>query len=148
MLDKIRKLIQEHKPIRTTLYGDSICEVGRSPTYFGGASCAAQNWGQQLGRLLQKHYPTSPFTVTHFAIGGQNSFEGLGRLDGLAEHQPDLVLLSFGANDCGYHFLPPEATYQAQRELIGVTRGRFGADFVVIAMGGENPLFPTWRHPE
>jgi len=45
MLDKIKKLIQEHKPIRITLYGDSICEVGRSPTYFGGASCAAQNWG-------------------------------------------------------------------------------------------------------
>ena len=35
-----------------------------------------------------------PMDVAHFAIGGQNAYEGLGRLDWLKPLEPDLVLVA------------------------------------------------------
>jgi lysophospholipase L1-like esterase len=135
------------KTVRIVAYGDSISEVGRTPNYFGGATCAEMNWAQQLGRLLWKGFG-KPMDVAHFAIGGQNAYEGLGRLDWLKPFEADLVLIAFGANDCGYHYIPPDATALAIASMIDGVRARHGADVVVFGPGGGNPAIedPKWQH--
>lgn len=56
--------VQEAGPVRVVFFGDSLSEVGCS------------------------------MMMSHFGIGGQNAFEGLGRLGGLEISQPDLVLVA------------------------------------------------------
>jgi lysophospholipase L1-like esterase len=84
--------------------------------------------------------------VHHFAIGGQNSYERLGRLDGLEAFKPDLVVVAFGANDCCHHFLIPEETRLALSTLATEVHKRYGADVVLAGSGGDNPLQPSFRH--
>ena len=134
------------KPVHIVLYGDSISEVGRTPNYFGGATCRDKNWGERLGALLGRRYRHARFRVSHFAIGGQNAYEGLGRLDWLTALKPDLVLIEFGANDCGWHFIPPAATGLAVGSLVEGIRARTSADVVIVIPGGDNPQSPTMRH--
>ncbi len=143
-LPRTRQLIAEKKPVRVVLYGDSISEVKKG--WNGGAKTPESNWGAVLVKKLHATYPDSAWSVHHFAIGGQNSYEGLGRLDWLEPFKPDLVLVAFGANDCGYHFLIPEETQLALTTLAGEIRKRFGADVVLLGTGGDNPLRPFFRH--
>ncbi len=146
MLAKTKQLIAEKKPVRVVLYGDSISEVGRSPNWNGGAKTPDANWGAVLVKRLNEAYPGSKFSVHHFAIGGQNTYEGLGRLDWLEPLKPDLVLVAFGANDCGYHFLIPEETKLALTSLAKGIMERYGADVVVCSTAGDNPLKPFFKH--
>ena len=145
-LDHTRQLIAAHKPVRVVLYGDSISEVKEG--WSGGASAPDNNWGAVLVQKLNEAHPDSEFSIRHFAIGGQNTYEGLGRLRYLKKHQPDLVLVAFGANDCNHHEISPEATKRALTELIGETEERFGADVVVVSTGGDNPQKPFFQHLE
>lgn len=139
-----RQLIAEKKPVRVVLYGDSISEVKKG--WNGGAKTPEANWGAVLVEKLGEAYPDSAFSIHHFAIGGQNSYEGLGRLDWLEPFKPDLVLVAFGANDCAYHFLQPEETKLALTTLARGIRQRFGADVILVNTGGDNPLKPFFRH--
>lgn len=143
-LSRTRQLIAEKKPVRVVVYGDSISEV--RGTWRGGASAPENNWGAVLVRKLQEAHPDSEFSVHHFAIGGQNSYEGLGRLNWLEPFEPDLVLVAFGANDCSHHPLQPDQTKLALTELANSIRERFGADVVLASTGGDNPLKPFFQH--
>lgn len=145
-LPHVAQLLREKKPLRVVCYGDSISEVGRSPQWHGGASAAEKNWGQQLGALLKAAYPDSTVTVLNYGIGGHNSYEGLGRLDGLLPLKPDLVLIEFGANDCCYHYLLPEETKLAQQTLAQWAHERTGADVMILGVAGDNPLQPFFLH--
>lgn len=146
VLSRTQRLIAEKQAVRVVAYGDSISEVGRSERWHGGASAPDKNWARQFGGMLKEAFPGSEFTVLHSGIGGQNTYEGLGRLDGLAELKPDLVLVEFGANDCCYHYLLPEETQQALAALITDIKQRYRADVVVMGMGGDSPLKPFFRH--
>jgi lysophospholipase L1-like esterase len=146
MLPRVQQRIAEQRPIQIVLFGDSISEVGRSPKWNGGASEPVANWGSQLVQLLASEYPHSIFSVAHFAIGGQNTYEGLGRLDALAPFNPDLVLLQFGTNDCCFHYLLPDETKLALTTMATEIRNRFDADVVIMSTGGDNPLKATFRH--
>lgn len=137
-------LIAENKPVRVVAYGDSISEV--KPGWNGGAKSPAANWAAVLVNRLGKKHPGSAFALHHFAIGGQNTYEGLGRLDGLEAQTPDLVLVAFGANDCCHHFLEPDETKQALGALVADIRTRVAADVVVVGTGGDNPRMPFFRH--
>jgi len=75
MLPRTQQLIAEKQPVRVVLYGDSISEV--KPRWNGGARTPEANWGAVLVKQLSKQYTDSEFTLHHFAIGGQNSYEGL-----------------------------------------------------------------------
>ncbi len=146
MLPRTAQRLKDHQALRVVCYGDSISEVGRSPQWHGGATTPAANWGQQLGVLLHAAYPGSEITVLNFGIGGQNAYEGLGRLDALGPLKPDLVLLEFGANDCCYHFLQPAETRLALATLAQWTKERYGADVMIVGCGGDNPLDPFFVH--
>jgi len=144
VLPRTQQLIADRKPVRVVLYGDSISEV--KPGWNGGAKTPEANWGSVLVKRLGEAHPGSTFTVHHFAVGGQNSYEGLGRLDYLGAFKPDLVLVAFGANDCCYHYLVPEETKLALTTLATEIRKRFGADVVLVGTGGDNPLKPFFKH--
>jgi lysophospholipase L1-like esterase len=143
-LPRTRRLVAERKPVRVVLYGDSISEV--KPGWSGGASAPSNNWGAVLVKRLGETYPGSAFSIHHFSIGGQNTYEGLGRLDYLEPMKPDLVLVAFGANDCGYHFVEPEETKLALATLVAEIPRRFEADVVVVGTGGDDPRQPFFRH--
>jgi acyl-CoA thioesterase I len=145
-LARTQRLIAAKQPVRVVAYGDSISEVGRSEQWHGGASAPQKNWAPQFGGMLTGAFPGSAFIVLNSGIGGQNTYEGLGRLDGLASLKPDLVLLAFGANDCCYHYLQPEESQQALAALVTEIRQRYGADVVVLGTGGDNPLKPFFLH--
>ncbi|OPZ88201.1 MAG: GDSL-like Lipase/Acylhydrolase [bacterium ADurb.Bin429] len=140
------QLLKQKKPLRVVCYGDSISEVGRSANWYGGAKSREANWGSQLQGLLRAAYPGVDIQVLHFGIGGQNAYEGLGRLDWLAEYKPDLVLVAFGANDTGWHPIPAEATKLALKTLAQWTQERYGADVVLMSTGGDNPRQPNHTH--
>jgi lysophospholipase L1-like esterase len=144
MLPRTRQLVAGKKPVRVVIYGDSISEV--KPGWSGGAKTPEANWGAVLVKRLGEAYPGSEFKGHPFAIGGQNSYEGLGRIDGLEPFKPDLVLVAFGANDCCHHYLVPEETKLALVTLATEIRKRFGADVVLIGTGGDNPLKPFFKH--
>ena len=143
-LPRTRQLVAEHKAINVVIYGDSISEVKKG--WSGGAKTPEANWGSVLVKRLSQEYPGSTFTLHHFGIGGQNSYEGLGRLDGLEALKPDLVLLAFGANDCCYHFLIPSETKLALVSLATGAHQRYGADVLLLCTGGDNPLKPFFEH--
>jgi len=129
-------------------YGDSISEVGRTPRWYGGASTGDRNWAQQLGGILRRRYRDSSLLVHNFGIGGQNAYEALGRIDWLKPLSPDLVLIEFGANDCGWHPLPPECTEAAMATLIEWAREQTGADIAVLGLAGDNPRNSTMQHQD
>ncbi len=144
MLSHTKELIVGKQPVRVVIYGDSISEVKKG--WNGGAKTPEANWGAVLVKKLQEAYPGSTFSVHHFAIGGQNSYEGLGRLDGLEVFKPDLVLVAFGANDCCHHYLIPDETKLAQVTLATEIKKRFGANVALVGTGGDNPLKPFFKH--
>jgi lysophospholipase L1-like esterase len=143
-LPRVRRLVADHKPVRVVVYGDSISEVKQG--WNGGAKSREANWAAVLVKRLGELHPGSTFSIEHFAIGGQNTADGLERLDGLAPLAPDLVLVAFGANDCCHRFLEPAETKQALLTLCREIKQRHGADVVVVGTGGDNPLQPFFRH--
>ncbi len=146
MLARTAARIAAGETVKLVAYGDSISEVGRTPGYFGGASNAEMNWADQLGKLLAVAYPSARFVVEHFAIGGQNAYEGYGRADWLRPYQPDLVLVAFGANDAGWHFLPPDATFTALNGLVEWIQAVLGVDVMLLGSGGDNPRESSMQH--
>jgi lysophospholipase L1-like esterase len=143
MLDRTRERIGRGGPVTVVFYGDSISEVGRTPNYHGGATRPDRNWGAVLCARLSAAFPPLTFVERHFAIGGQNTYEGLGRVDWLTPLFPDLVFLAFGANDCGYHYLLPRETRLALESLIDGVRSRTQADVAVLSTVCFNPLQPA-----
>jgi len=128
-------------------YGDSISEVGRTPGWFGGASAADRNWAQQVGAILRSRCEDAKLIVRNFGIGGQNSYEALGRFDWLGPLDPDLVLVELGTNDCGWHPLPPECTYTAFKMLLEAMQYS-GVEAVVLGLAGDNPLSSVFQHED
>jgi lysophospholipase L1-like esterase len=135
----------QNKTYRIAFFGDSITEVGRSAKWHGGASLPERNWCFLATRALE--IAAGIHVVRgQFGIGGQNTYEGLGRIDVLESFAPDLVVVAFGANDCCHHFLLPEETHLASTALVTQIHERFGADSMIVGTGGDNPLRPFFRH--
>ncbi len=146
MLERVSQLIVEGRPVNLVTYGDSISSVNRSPGSFGGASRAEMNWAFQLQRLLAAEYPGANFVTRPFGVGGQNSYEGLGRFGWLKELDPHLVLIAFGTNDCDWHEIPPYCSAHAIKTLALGVRHDFSADVVIVAPECDPPAEPHMRH--
>ncbi len=133
------------RSVRLVLWGDSISEVGRSPKWHGGASQRQRHWGTLLQQKLKQAYPQAWFEVIFMGIGGQNSYEGLGRVDDLWTQQPDLVLVAFGANDCVWHHLEPAQTQRALTEMVQRI-GQQRSEVLVLSTAGSSPTHHQFRH--
>lgn len=145
-LTRTADLLAGRNTVTIVAYGDSISELDRTPDWYGGASARERNWAQVLKARLADAFPDSKIECKPFAVGGQNTYEGLGRIDYLPAPAPDLVLIAFGANDCAYHYLLPVETSLALSTLIAALRARHEADVVVIGTAGDSPFHPQFRH--
>jgi lysophospholipase L1-like esterase len=91
-----------------------IFALGDSNT-FGWDVDEGANWPSQLQRLLAS---TSPgVEVVNAGVWGYSSFQGARRFQELLEYEPDVVLVSFGANDA-HQVRVPDAEYVARHERI------------------------------
>jgi len=143
-LSRSKAKLAAGKPLTVVCFGDSITEIGTAARWnidwAGGASKPEKNWGAVVVDGLRKAYPKSTITLISQGIGGESSAEGVKRLEALAAAKPDLVLVEFGSNDCGYHELPPEKSAAAMTTILQRIEGVLKADAVVVGIGGDNPL--------
>jgi len=145
MLPRLFQSLSDAQPVRLLAYGASISEVGRTPNWFGGASRAELNWGQQLASSLREAFPRRDIEMLHFGIGGQNTYELLGRFDWMP-NDIDVVMIQVGTNDCGFHEIPPQATATALASLIDAIRFFHKADVILMGSAGDNPRNPVLQH--
>lgn len=140
-LEKTRNKIRSGAAINVVAFGDSISTVNDKGTpYAGGASAPEGNWHRRLGVLLKEAFPDARFNMFNFGRGGHNTYEGLGRIEWLADHQPDLVLCAFGSNDAlNWHPLPSSATERALTHMIDWIRARYHAEVFLVLPGGAPP---------
>jgi len=74
-----------------------IFAIGDSNTLGWQGKEDAPNWPMYLGNLLKES--NSHIKVINAGVWGYSSFQGLRRFKDLLRYQPDMVLISFGAND-------------------------------------------------
>ncbi len=110
-----------------------ILAFGASLTYGSGVA-RDDSYPAVLGRMTQ-------VTVVNAGVPGEISEAGLRRLPGLlAQHRPDLVLISHGGNDI-LRKLDPLETEQNLTQMIRLIR-ESGAQAVLIAIP-KPALFPA-----
>lgn len=73
-------------------YGDSITTAAEVPH--------EKRWLTLAGKRLEAVFPGRRFRMINSGVGGETSREALGRLDtDVLRHEPDVVVIGFGAND-------------------------------------------------
>ncbi|MGB5891890.1 MAG: SGNH/GDSL hydrolase family protein, partial [Thermoanaerobaculia bacterium] len=73
-----------------------IFAIGDSNT-LGWSGSTGANWPGDLDRLMRRH--DDRFKVVNAGVYGYSSYQGLQRFRESIAYDPDLVLISFGAND-------------------------------------------------
>lgn len=93
------------------LAGDTLVALGDSITD------DAQSWAELLRRCLERVRP-GEVTVVNAGVSGDTTVDALGRLYGIAELRPELVIAMLGTNDCQRHgperagLVPPGASHE------------------------------------
>lgn len=105
---KAKQMDLKEKPTVTIAFlGDSVTQGcfdvylqanGGIETYFDQEN----GYHRYLAKLLAMLYPTVPFNMINAGISGSRATQGLQRLEqDVLSHNPDLVVVCFGLNDCG-----------------------------------------------
>jgi lysophospholipase L1-like esterase len=105
---KAKQMDLKEKPAVTIAFlGDSVTQgcfdvylqaSGGIETYFDQEN----SYHRHLAKLLAMLYPTVPFNMINAGISGSRASQGLQRLEqDVLSHNPDLVVVCFGLNDCG-----------------------------------------------
>ncbi len=116
---------------RLVAFGDSL---GAEP----GAS-----YPDFLQKLIdERHFP---WHVINAGVSGDTSTDGLARLPGVLEYQPEIVILELGAND-GLRGIPVEATRENLDQMIVALRDA-GAKVVLAGMTLPPNYGPDYIHP-
>lgn len=129
-------------PFKLIAFGDSISAGGE-------ASTEDLRFQNRYGAYLQKRFPKAQVTVECGATGGDNTANGLARLEEkVLTRKPDMVLLAFGMND---HNVPPYGvpldTFAANlAEIIGKIRDRTGAEIILLSTFPPNPEWAFGSH--
>jgi lysophospholipase L1-like esterase len=109
-----------------------LISLGDSNT-FGWADDPDANWPAALGRLMAGDGRRAE--VVNAAVWGYSSFQGLRRFAEIVDFAPDIVLVSFGANDAHQVAIPDAEyvrSYVRSERIAGITsRSRVGQ--VVVA---------------
>lgn len=117
-----------------------VFAIGDSNT-FGWAVDEGANWPEQLGRLLETTHPTA--SVVNAGVWGYTAYQGLQRFREVLAYEPDVVLVSFGANDAHQVEVPDLAYVRQHDRLAWVARTtRFSrlAQLVVAAWDRASAL--------
>ena len=142
-LAKSRAKLEAGGPFKLIAYGDSISAGG-------DASSEAARFQNCFGAHLTLRFPGTEITVDTTATGGDNTVQGLARLEEkVLTRKPDLVLIGFGMND---HNRPggggvEPAQFQANLEsMVNTVRQRTGADVILLSTFPPNPQWAFGTH--
>lgn len=105
--------LAENKPEGTY----RIFAIGDSNT-LGSTIGMSPHWPGFLGELLQASPDSRHFEVVNAGVMGYTSFQGLRRFRQILKYDPDLVLISFGANDAHKVFIPDKHYQTANQKMI------------------------------
>ena len=137
-LAKARAKLEAGGPFKLIAYGDSISAGGEAST----ESLRFQN---RYAEHLAARFPKAKVTVDTTATGGDNTVQGLARLEEkVLTRKPDLVLVGFGMND---HNVPggggvEPAQFRANLEqMVKTIRERTGAEVILLS---TFPPHPQW----
>ncbi|MCP4201036.1 MAG: hypothetical protein GY769_03795 [bacterium] len=116
-----------------------IVTVGDSNT-LGWAGENGANWPEALGQRLTSM--GTRVTVVNAGVWGYSSAQGLERLEEVLPYQPDLVLVSFGANDAHRVSRSDREFAEASQWLRRITRWlthfRLG-QLAAVSVRGDSP---------
>ena len=119
-------------PIKKILcFGDSVT-FGVTQQYGGSGGArpvltTVEGYIPKLWRLLEERYGTG-FELVNEGIGGENTREGLDRIDTMIRrHEPDLILIMEGIVDVNNEIarFPVVRSNLAEMMRIGILRGKF-----------------------
>jgi len=142
-LAKTRARLDAGGPFKLIAYGDSISAGG-------DASSEAARFQNCFGAHLTLRFPKTEITVDTTATGGDNTVQGLARLEEkVLTRKPDLVLVGFGMND---HNRPAgggvePAQFQANLEtMVKTIQQRTGADVILLSTFPPHPQWAFGTH--
>lgn len=102
-LKKTLTKLQAKEPCTIVALGDSITAGAQLWNLRPEERQKAAIYHQRLGTMLREKFGYDGVTVINAGVGGNQSFQGLERLEkDVLAHKPDLVLVLFGANDANY----------------------------------------------
>jgi lysophospholipase L1-like esterase len=133
MLAKTVAKLRDGQPLKIIAYGDSI-------TAGGEASTEDLQYQSRFAQHLRKQFPSAKITLENGATGGDNTVNGLARLEEkvLSRH-PDLVLVAFGMNDHNIGGVPV-ANFKANlKQIVSRIREKTGADAILLSTFPPNP---------
>lgn len=129
----IAKLSSGEKTMRIVCFGDSITGV----YYHTGGRRA---YCDMLAIALKKIYPDAKMEMINAGISGNDSSEGLARLDrDVLSQKPDLVVIMFGMNDIATKNITPEL-FSANLKQIARRCREIGAEVVLCT---QNSIYPA-----
>ena len=133
LADSARRMdLPENFPIKKILcFGDSVT-FGVTQQYSGSGGIrpvltTVEGYVPKLWRLLEERFGTG-FELVNEGIGGENTREGLDRIDTMIRrHEPDLILILEGIVDVNNDVarFPVVRSNLAEMMRIGILRGKF-----------------------
>lgn len=143
-LPALRNLLKERAPVRLAVLGDSISEGANSS---GKLNIAPY---QPIYSSLFRRYVEKTFSVDidfqNYSMGGMASEWGASRAYAVGQSMPDLVILSFGANDGGTgtdnSVAPvPVATFESniRAAMANVRKYNPACEFILVSSLMPNP---------
>ncbi len=140
ILPNTLRLLEEKKPVRIVLFGDSISyganASGKNPT-----EPYSPTWGDFVAQELSKYYKT-PVVFFNRALGGMNSTWGANEVENLVSpDKPDLVIVAFGMND---RVSKEKFKDNLQTIILGVRKVNPAAEIILVNSMMANPLWHTF----
>ena len=97
-LPRTLEKLKNGKPLTIVCYGHSIT-AGCNASANINAQPYAPRWTDLVTQRLRLLYPDAVITAWNDAVGGKDSAWGAENAVGVAERNPDLVIIAFGLND-------------------------------------------------
>jgi lysophospholipase L1-like esterase len=143
LLAKTVEKLQSGKPVKLIAFGDSI-------TAGGEASSPELQYPALFAKHLRTLFPQAKIVLENGATGGDNTVNGLARLDEkVLTRQPDLVLVAFGMNDHnrpGVGGVEPPAFKENLKQIVGRIQKETGADVILLSTFPPNPEWHYGSH--
>jgi len=115
-------------PVLIVALGDSVTQGVMEHQFLDGGAV----YHRQLQTWLESFYPTTSFSTINAGVSGGTAASALNRLErDVSPHQPDLVLVAFGLDDCLAGTAGLDAFTRALLEIINPLRDGTSADIVL-----------------
>jgi len=146
-----KKDMVSNPPVTIAFLGDSVTqgcfecyttENNRIETVFDYSSA----YSTRLRELINLLYPSVQVNIINSGISGGSTSGGLARLDrDVLRYCPDLVVVSFGLNDCCNQSIPPE-TFRDNLKQIFTRIQQTGSEVIFLTQNYMN-TYPSHRNP-